>query len=392
MNKIDFKRHCFMKKYYSLLLPFLVAFSSLFVSCDENGKDLEPAICKVTVISDGDGDGVASITNYVGAFANVLIGNNVEVVATPADGSAFLCWYVSGSDTPVSTDARFVFTASENITLIARFAKLSNLILCSAGNGSVSFKDSADTSVAVLPGTEITVVATPDENYDFIGWFVGDEATPVSTDADYTFEVVEDMLLTAQFCFSLGVAVDLGLSVKWAAYNVGATKPGERGSCYAWGETEEKSDYSWSTYKWCNGSYSTLTKYCKNVNYGIVDNKTVLDPEDDVAHVKWGGSWRMPTKAELTELCTDCTWIWTTFNDVKGYMVIGPSGNSIFLPATIRVFAADGHLRCFYGDCWSSSLSNEDSYAAYDLGFSDDLYEWREGSRENYKPVRPVCE
>ena len=92
-------------------------------------------------------------------------------------------------------------------------------------------------------------------------------------------------------------AVDLGLSVKWASCNVGATTPEDCGDYYAWGEIEEKENYDWSTYKWCNGSYDTQTKYCTNSSYGTVDNKTTLDLEDDVAHVKWGGSWRMPTKA-----------------------------------------------------------------------------------------------
>ena len=123
--------------------------------------------------------------------------------------------------------------------------------------------------------------------------------------------------------------VDLGLSVKWATFNVGATKLEEYGDYCAWGETEPyyevgyaqespqahwkdgySAGYGWSNYKWCNGSYSTLTKYNTSTSYGTIDNKTVLDPEDDVAHVKWGGSWRMPTFGELSELHNSCTWTW----------------------------------------------------------------------------------
>lgn len=128
-------------------------------------------------------------------------------------------------------------------------------------------------------------------------------------------------------------AVNLGLSVKWAACNVGASSPEEYGGYYAWGETEEKSDYSWDTYKWCNGSWDSMTKYCTDSYCRTVDNKTVLDPEDDVAHVKLGGSWRMPTLDEIEELCNECTWTSTTYNGVKGQLVTGPNGNSIFLPA-----------------------------------------------------------
>ena len=101
-------------------------------------------------------------------------------------------------------------------------------------------------------------------------------------------------------------AVDLGLSVRWATCNVGANSPEEYGGYYAWGETEEKKDYNWDTYKWCKGSYNTFTKYCTNGSYGLIDNKIELDAEDDVAHVKLGGDWRMPTFDEIKELIEKC--------------------------------------------------------------------------------------
>ena len=89
-------------------------------------------------------------------------------------------------------------------------------------------------------------------------------------------------------------AVDLGLSVYWATCNLRESgfvgSPEAYGDYYAWGETETKSEYNWSIYKWCNGSYDSLTQYNTNSSYGTVDNKTILDPEDDVAHVKLGGS------------------------------------------------------------------------------------------------------
>ena len=119
--------------------------------------------------------------------------------------------------------------------------------------------------------------------------------------------------------------VDLGLSVKWATFNVGATSPEDYGDYFAWGETEPKETYSWATYKW--GTSSKLTKY------NTTDGKTILEPEDDAAQVHWGGKWRMPSKEEVDELTQQCTWIWTTHNNVNGYKVTGPNGNSIFLPA-----------------------------------------------------------
>ena len=170
--------------------------------------------------------------------------------------------------------------------------------------------------------------------------------------------------------------VDLGLSVKWATCNVGATKPEEYGDYYAWGETTPKSTYSWSTYKWCNGSKDTMTKYCTDSDYGTVDNKTVLDPEDDAATVNMGGSWRMPTKAEQDELRTECTWTWTTLNDVNGYNVEGPNGNSIFLPAAGYRYDSDLYVAGSGGYYWSSSLSTDYSGNACSLYFGSDYVGW----------------
>ena len=185
-------------------------------------------------------------------------------------------------------------------------------------------------------------------------------------------------------------AVDLGLSVKWANMNVGATAPEEYGGYYAWGETEEKDNYDLSTYKWCNGSYYTMTKYSTDSIYGTVDNKTVLDPEDDVAYVNWGGSWRMPTKSEQDELRNNCTWEWTTQNGVNGYKVTGSNGNSIFLPAAGYRGGAEVLNRGSSGNYWSSSLDSNDSYDACSLYFLSGYYEWNNYGRYRGRSVRPV--
>ena len=129
--------------------------------------------------------------------------------------------------------------------------------------------------------------------------------------------------------------VDLGLSVLWAATNVGAEEPEQYGDYYAWGETETKDDYTWENHIWCNGSDTSLTKYCTSATYGangFTDGKTELYMEDDVAHVKWGGEWRMPSKIEAQELIDYCTWERITINGIIGRKVTGPNGNSIFLP------------------------------------------------------------
>lgn len=184
-----------------------------------------------------------------------------------------------------------------------------------------------------------------------------------------------------------GTAIDLGLSVKWASCNVGAKNPWEYGGYYAWGETEEKSYYSWNTYKYCNGSDNNLTKYCTNSSYGIVDNKTTLEASDDVATVKCGSSWRMPTEAEQKELRNNCTWEQTTLNNVNGYRITGPNGNSIFLPAAGHRYGNIIELQGSWSSYWSKSLSKNSEKAYY-------LYlDSPGGSYYRYigHSVRPVC-
>ena len=186
--------------------------------------------------------------------------------------------------------------------------------------------------------------------------------------------------------------VDLGLSVKWATCNVGATKPEEYGDYFAWGETQPKSTYDWSTYKYCNGSETTLSKYNNSSSYGTVDNKTILENTDDAATANWGGAWRMPTKAEQDELENNCTWTWTEINSVKGYKVTSnKNGNSIFFPAAGYLHASNLYKKG-YGLYWSSSLYTDNSRHAYNMGFSSDSVDWDNYSSRYYgQSVRPVC-
>ena len=185
-------------------------------------------------------------------------------------------------------------------------------------------------------------------------------------------------------------AVDLGLSVKWATCNVGANSPEEFGDYYAWGETEEKTDYSWFTYKWCNGSIDCMTKYCIDSDYGEVDHKTTLDLSDDVAHVEWGGKWRMPTLDEIEELRDECSWEWTTVNGVVGYKVTGPNGNSIFLPAAGYRNGTEVYRRGSRGYYWSGTLYEDSSYFAYYLYFYGGGHDWDGSDRYGGHTVRPV--
>ena len=200
--------------------------------------------------------------------------------------------------------------------------------------------------------------------------------------------------------------VDLGLSVNWATFNVGATRPEEYGDYYAWGETEPKSKYDWSTYKFCTGPDSSLTKYNTKSESGRVDNKLVLDPEDDVAHVKWGADWRMPTVLEIEELCDsdNCKWTWTSQNGVNGFKVVskipGYEGKSIFIPAGGFYYGSELDSIGSFVLLYSSSLATPGSVnygISYDhrafiqIGISSSPAFSSYVYRKVGIPVRPVC-
>ena len=195
-------------------------------------------------------------------------------------------------------------------------------------------------------------------------------------------------------------AVDLGLpsGIKWASCNVGAEKPEDYGNYYAWGEVVPKEDYSWATYKYDNGTPwedLKLTKYCTEASYGdngFTDNKTTLEPEDDAARVNWGGSWRMPTDAEWTELREQCTWTWTTQNGINGYQITSKTNsNSIFLPAAGLRYDDVLHAVNTAGFYFSSSLDTD--YPGYALSsYFDSTGVHRDNDmRRTGRTIRPVC-
>lgn len=201
--------------------------------------------------------------------------------------------------------------------------------------------------------------------------------------------------------------VDLGLSVNWATCNVGATSPWDYGDYFAWGETETKDNYSWSTYRWCNGSESTITKYCTDPMYGTVDNKTVLVSADDAAHVVCGGYWRMPKQADFKELIDNTSQTWkdagasieiggqTVSMPVAGCYCVskksGYTGKYIFLPAA--GYCSDSSLNSAgsLGSYWSSSLGTNNSNNGRNLYFAQTYF--YEGNRIRCYgyTVRPVC-
>lgn len=170
--------------------------------------------------------------------------------------------------------------------------------------------------------------------------------------------------------------VDLGLSVKWATCNVGASKPEEYGNYYAWGETTTKSSYTESNSKTYGKSMGDIKG---NSSY-------------DAARANWGGTWRMPTKAEMQELIDKCNWKWTTQNGVEGYKVTGPNGNSIFLPAAGYRYGSSLSYAGSGGGCWCSTPYEYNDNLAFDLSFDSDDHGMSDCFRYFGRSVRPVIE
>ena len=287
-------------------------------------------------------NGRVAIKDKNGSSTEILIGTDVTVIATPNEYCEFKGWFVGNSDTPISTDATYTFTVSGDVALVAKFAKpIINVSVITVGNGSVTIRNNGSESAELAAGTSVAVVATPMSGSDFVGWFVGNSETPVSTADIYMFTLTEDVILVAKFAEpsvdidpveidlnpsgSIGGYdyVDLGLSVMWATYNVGASSLEEFGEYYAWGETTPYNNFTNINYFWSHYPCSP---------------DRVIASIYDAATVNWGDQWRMPTYEEQQELSNGCKWIWVENLDnsnVSGYVGVSLKNNKcIFLPAS----------------------------------------------------------
>ena len=230
----------------------------------------------------------------------------------------------------------------------------------STSNSSVATVTSLGTVTGVKAGTATITATTEDGGY---------KAT---------------CAVTVKATVVVGTAVDLGLSVKWADMNVGATKPEEAGDLISWGETSPKEVYSEAAFKW----------WTPKDKYSDANHKWVLDPEDDAAHVNWGGNWRMPTQWEFEELVEKCTFSQATLNGVTVLKVTGPSGKSIYLPTTGYKSGEDTSLkygeRGYYNPCTKEPGTLPDIYNKCYIFTTSGYY--NRGSFRHYSglAVRPV--
>ena len=289
-----------------------------------------------------------------------------------------------------------VTTASEAATCITgmknkvtvNFAE-NTLTNSQEGNGIITLPAGSGEKWAILLPQEVVEAGEDGTAYSDDGAFTGTRgAVPAIRNNGYLTMGIDILVSTPKF-------IDLGLpsGLLWATCNVGADNPEDYGDYFAWGETQPKDTYNWSTYQYCNGSYNTLTKYCNNSSYGyngFTDNLTTLQPEDDAATANWGNGWRMPTKEEWQELYQNTTHTWTTQNGVNGRLFTASNGNCLFLPAAgyrgYSFFYSEGS----HGYYWSSSLYTDYPYYAWhfvfvsDIGYMSNLY------RAYGQSVRPV--
>ena len=304
-----------------------------------------------------------------------------------------------------------VSSSDWNMTDYARYAGLSvravyyEIILTlsktsvSVGVGGtlpVSITSGSGNYTATSSNTSIATASVSGNTVEITGRSVGGKATitviDTQTDQTATIDVtVNDLCPDGNHPH----VIDLGLpsGTKWCCCNVGADKPEGYGSYYAWGETYEKSDYSEDSYRYYeDGGY---------VNFGL----DIAGTDYDVAHVKMGAPWCLPSSTQQSELVDYCTSKWTMWNGVYGRLVTGPNGNTLFLPAAgyrDGTSLADAGLYSSYGYYWSSSLNTNISndfkrYSrAYDLYFSSSNFRTYDyfGRSSHYRyrgvSIRPV--
>lgn len=427
------KRNFFALLRTFVFAAFVPAISLSLVSCDpENGDDGGGGVTPVISVPDGyenyfiEDLSFSRLAGEVEVAFQINVAWTMEVVASesasaswlsvePASGSAGLhkvTVRVTDNDTYESRSAKIhLLCGTTKIAEVAVTQDYENALLLSRNIYNVSYeattinvelKSNVDFEYEVLDAdwVRISADATRGLATHNLVFDVDENDRRTERKAHILFynseyAVADTTLTLVQEGNPDGLpyeAVDLGLSVKWASCNVGAEFPEEYGDYFAWGETEEKDCYGWSTYKWCNGSSDTQTKYCTNSSYGTVDGKNTLDPEDDAATANWGSPWRMPTRSEIEELIDNCTWSWTIQNGVNGYKVTGSNGNSIFLPAAGNRDGMEVYACGSFGCYWSGMLYKNYGDYVYTLNFTGSYWIWLYSLRSAGHTVRPVTE
>lgn len=331
----------------------------------------------------------------------------LTVAFTPSNvTNKVLTWASSNKSIADVTDGNVVAVDAGSTEIVVRQGDLTDKCTVTVVISAKTITLDKDSIELTVGGSEtITATVEPAGATDKIEWSSSAEDIATVNAGVVTAQAIGTATITAKAGSQTATcevvvkghfkieAVDLGLSVKWANANIGAKAPEEYGDKYAWGETETKEDYSWATYKWGNGENMELTKYNTSILYGTVDNKTVLDSDDDAAHVVLGGKWRMPTHSEQEELVAtkgdaNYQWAWELENGHYGWLITYlKNNNSIFLP-TINGKNYDS------GSYWSNSLYSNDPSHAQILSFQGGYVSATNviAERRYGKAIRPVSD
>ena len=301
------------------------------------------------------------------------------VYFTLADGTIIKIAKGSGSNDQPNSEFIFTITYDPN-----------------GGEGIVKTDTIYYGEIAIIGACEYTKIG-----FHFSHWNTNPNGSGASYWSGSQLSIYKNITLYAQWSDqipTLGVEnghdwVDLGLSVKWATYNVGASKPEEYGNYFAWGEVYPKETYIWDNYQHGGVEPMYLTKYTMDYMYSSIrDGKTFLDLCDDAAVVNWGGKWRMPTFKELAEL-NSCTWTFATLNGINGFWVTATNGNSIFLPSAGYRTNSSTYYAGEAGYYWSNSLYGDakNQLLAHYTYFDSDYQGLKNTNRGYGLTIRPVC-
>ena len=172
--------------------------------------------------------------------------------------------------------------------------------------------------------------------------------------------------------------VDLGLSVKWAPFNIGATSPTECGDYFAWGEIETKTEYT----------------EANSLTHGIYMDDIGGNPQYDAARAIWGSTWRLPSREEIEEIVAECTWEWTSVDGMNGCKITGPNGNHIFVPAAGCYIGAELKMLGQNGMYHSYKMCGDYVNFSYGFHFGEgaDNYQLDWLYRAYGRSIRPVTE
>ncbi len=402
-----------MKRINIFLFSALV-FALTFFSCNKHDDDkAEPE--KTTVENNSGNDNTEVTPEKVTVTFDILGGTGTAEPQTvekgtkitlpsgdgmKKDGYKFLGWSLTENGEIITE-----YTATESeVKFFAVWVKVFTVKFdTDGGTGAFASQTIEKGKTATKPETKLekknnTETNPEKKDYIFLGWYNGE--------AEYDFNTTVDADITLKAAWLEIISVDLGLpsGLLWTICNIGASKPEEYGDYYAWGETEAKEDYSWNTYKY-GSAENALTKYCSNENYGkdkFKDNLIELEADDDVATVKLGSDYRMPTKADWEELFNKSnTYNEWTYNyngtNVAGRIVYKKKDGGSYTLEDTHIFLPSAGCRdgsevfgVGYGDYWSSSLDTDDPHSAFVRSFYSDYSVWCDFSRYVGLSVRLV--